>query len=182
MATAQTQAAPTIPNAPTSLTGEALSSDQVRLTWSDNSSNETGFQIERSTNGRTFSVVGTVGADVKSFTDGTVKQRTEYIYRIRAVGAAGVSAPSNLATVTTPRKTGPGGAALPNAETTSPGARVAALAQELAGRIALGTPPKASVHLPELSFDRSALLSEAIDRHFSSIITEMTGLSGRHGR
>src|SRR5262249_14300284 len=35
--------------APTNLTGVATSSSQILLTWSDNSSNESGFNVERST-------------------------------------------------------------------------------------------------------------------------------------
>src|SRR5207237_1362107 len=38
------------PAAPTGLVATAASQTTIRLTWTDNSSNETGFKIERSTN------------------------------------------------------------------------------------------------------------------------------------
>jgi hypothetical protein len=36
-----------IPNPPSDLAVTALSSTQIRLTWTDNSSDEVGFRIER---------------------------------------------------------------------------------------------------------------------------------------
>jgi hypothetical protein len=38
-----------IPLAPTELKGTIISKDQVDLTWKDNSTNETGYKIERKT-------------------------------------------------------------------------------------------------------------------------------------
>ena len=101
-ATAQTAAAAVAPAPPSDLSAVVISSTQIRLSWKDNSSNETGFVIERSSNnGKSFTVVGSVGADTTSFTDGTVKARTKYTYRVRAVATIS-SAPSNLASATTP--------------------------------------------------------------------------------
>ena len=48
-ASATTQSAVTIPNAPSSLTATAASSSQINLAWTDNSTNETGFKVERAT-------------------------------------------------------------------------------------------------------------------------------------
>ena len=50
--------APTAPAAPTSVSATAVSSSQINLTWTDNASNESGFQIERSTDASTFTEIG----------------------------------------------------------------------------------------------------------------------------
>jgi titin len=49
---ATTQAAGT-PAAPSEFTASVLSSSSIRLTWTDNSNNETGFILEYSTNNST---------------------------------------------------------------------------------------------------------------------------------
>ena len=51
-------AVPTAPAAPTTLSATAVSSSGINLTWTDNASNESGFQIERSTDAATFTQVG----------------------------------------------------------------------------------------------------------------------------
>jgi hypothetical protein len=38
-----------VPIAPTNLNGQLISATQINLTWIDNSTNETGFKIERKT-------------------------------------------------------------------------------------------------------------------------------------
>ena len=55
----------TVPTAPSSLSGSAVSASQINLTWSDNAANETGFVIERCQGAgcSTFAAVGTVGAN-----------------------------------------------------------------------------------------------------------------------
>src|SRR5205814_5503568 len=45
----------TVPAAPSGLTATPYSSTEIRLGWIDNSSNESGFVLERSTDGATFS-------------------------------------------------------------------------------------------------------------------------------
>jgi len=70
----------------------------AKLTWSDNSTNETGFYVERAVSGsNSFARIGNVGADVKTFTD-TVA-RGNYVYRVQAFNSNGVSAYSNTLTV-----------------------------------------------------------------------------------
>ncbi|MCK6471621.1 MAG: hypothetical protein L6R28_07735 [Planctomycetes bacterium] len=76
---------PNVVNAPSNLTGSA-SGTTVTLRWTDNSSNETGFQIDRGVkvkNKVTWSSnVATVGANATSFSQ-TVSNGT-YVYRVRA--------------------------------------------------------------------------------------------------
>jgi pectate lyase len=89
-----------VPAAPSSLVATGASRSIV-LTWSDNSSNETGFKIERSTSATgTFSQKATVGANVKTWTDTGLTTGKSYWYRVRAYNTAGNSAYSNVATAT----------------------------------------------------------------------------------
>ena len=46
------------PTAPGNLAAAAVSSSRIDLTWTDNSSNEQGFKVERSTDGVTFTPAG----------------------------------------------------------------------------------------------------------------------------
>ena len=94
-------AAVTLPNAPSSLSATALSSSQIALTWPDNSSNETGFRLERSADGINWSEFAVVGSNVTSFTDTGLTGSTSYQYRARAYNSAGNSSYSNIGTATT---------------------------------------------------------------------------------
>jgi hypothetical protein len=69
---------------------------QLTLTWSDNSSNENGFKIERrvGTTG-TYAQIASVGINVKSYIDTNLLNSTTYCYRIRSYNSAGSSAYSN---------------------------------------------------------------------------------------
>ncbi len=98
-------APPALPAAPGNLTATALSRTQIRLTWTDNSGNETGFKIERCTGAAcaNFSQIASVGANVTSYSSTGLKRNTTYRYRVRAYNAAGNSAYSNVVNATTPR-------------------------------------------------------------------------------
>lgn len=59
----------------------------VNLSWTDNSSNETAFVIERSLNGSTWTEVGTVGPNVTTDTDwATIPDTVPVISTIDSVG------------------------------------------------------------------------------------------------
>jgi hypothetical protein len=75
---------------------------QFTLTWTDNSTNEAGFRIERSVNGTAFIEIATVGANVVTYVDAGLPNSTAYWYRLRAYNVAGNSGYSNVATGTTP--------------------------------------------------------------------------------
>lgn len=108
------------PVAPTGLQALNGVGGRVDLTWSDASPNELGFVIERFTDGQTYSLVDTVGANRVSYSDRTVQPNRTYLYRVRAYHAGGQSsstvaasavtvpnlasptAPSNLAAKTQP--------------------------------------------------------------------------------
>ncbi|MFO0891501.1 MAG: fibronectin type III domain-containing protein [Isosphaeraceae bacterium] len=89
--------------APSNLQATAVTRSRVDLTWTDNSSDETGFRIERSTtNGRSWSLIATVGRDVTSYSNTTVSRNRTYSYRVRAYKGTTYSAYSNVVVVTTP--------------------------------------------------------------------------------
>ena len=97
-------APPTLPAAPTDLTGTADQSG-VQLSWVDNASNENGYKIERQTGGGAYELITTTTADVNSYSDNTVIPETTYTYRVSAYNAAGDSDFSNTITLTTPLST-----------------------------------------------------------------------------
>lgn len=100
-ASATTLAVGTAPTPASGLVATPLSTTQVGLTWSDNSTNELGFRIERAKPGNSFSVTATVPAGATSHTDGGLQESTAYQYRIIAYNSDGNATPSNVASVTT---------------------------------------------------------------------------------
>jgi transcriptional regulator CtsR len=72
------------PNAPSNLIATPISSSQINLTWQDNSSDETGFKIERKTGSGSYSQIATVGAGVTSYSNTFLSANTTYYYRVRA--------------------------------------------------------------------------------------------------
>ena len=81
-----------LPPAPTAVTALAVSSSRINLSWQDASSNETGFEIERSiTPNSGFASIATVGANSTSFADEGLLPLSQYYYRIRAIHALGSS-------------------------------------------------------------------------------------------
>ena len=70
--------------APSNLNASPATIDSVNLTWSDNSTGEDFFAIERSTNANSgFAQIGTVGRGNTSFLDQNLSPDT-YFYRVRA--------------------------------------------------------------------------------------------------
>ena len=57
------------------------------LTWADNSTNETGFLIQRTLDGTTWVSAGSVGAGVTAFTDINLTPQTTYTYHVKATGS-----------------------------------------------------------------------------------------------
>jgi len=73
---------------PSELTSTTQTTSSILLKWTDNSSDETGFYIERSTNGTTYSVIATVDANTTTYANTGLPQVTKYYYRVRAFNAS----------------------------------------------------------------------------------------------
>lgn len=80
------------PGAPTDVRATVASGSQIDLQWTDNAFNETGFVIEkRSTDGASYSQIGTVGANVTSFPVTGLSSTANQGFRIKARNATGDS-------------------------------------------------------------------------------------------
>ena len=91
-----------VPAAPENLTGEVISTSAIDLIWTDRSTNETGFKIERKIGSGTYSIVGTTANDITSFNDANLTSGTTYTYRVYSNNAVGNSLTySNELTITT---------------------------------------------------------------------------------
>ncbi len=102
--TAEASATTTLsaPLPPSNLLLDNITENSIDLNWSDNSTNETGFQVERSLSPTTGYVrITTTTADVTSYTSTGLDQNTTYYYRVRAINPSGQSAYSNVRSGTT---------------------------------------------------------------------------------
>jgi hypothetical protein len=77
--------------------GSVAGAAQLTLNWADNSSDETGFRIERKIGTGAYTQIATVAGNATSYVDTTVTAGTTYCYQVRAYNAVGDSAPSNEA-------------------------------------------------------------------------------------
>lgn len=88
------------PKAPTGLSATVLSTTSVRLNWTDASSNETQFEIQRRVPPGAFAAIATTAANAVTYTDATATPGTSYEYQVAARNAVGTSF-SNVATAIT---------------------------------------------------------------------------------
>ncbi len=89
--------------APSGTDAKPSTSSSVDITWTDNSPNEAGFVIERSTtSGGPWTTAGTVGPNVTSFSDGGRTSEQQVCYRVQAFKRNGDSTPSNTDCTTPP--------------------------------------------------------------------------------
>lgn len=107
VAEATTPEAPSAPAAPSDLAATAASESRVDLTWTDNSDDETRFELERRAGQGDWTVIATPEADATSHADTGVEGGVSYTYRVRACNDLGCSDPSGEAAATTPAPVGP---------------------------------------------------------------------------
>ncbi len=94
---------PELPYSPTKLTAIEVQYTRAVINWTDNSDNETGFEIERSgPDDFGIKTTFTVSGNVTDFTDDGLEMNKAYQYRVRAFNNDGFSAYSNAIQVITP--------------------------------------------------------------------------------
>lgn len=86
------------PAAPTNLTASSPAKGVIALNWTDNSANEDGFLVERSTTiDGSYTQIASVGRNTTSYSNSPVTRRVTYFYRVRAFNGGGQSGYSNIA-------------------------------------------------------------------------------------
>jgi len=107
---------PTVPAAPTSFTFSSVTASGMTLNWQDNSANELGFAIYRSTDNTNFTYMGTVGAGIQTSAQTGLVAGTTYYWRVYAYTEGGLSPftsntqATNAGTVSGTKTVGGGGA------------------------------------------------------------------------
>jgi len=96
-----------VPAAPSNLKVTGSDASHVSFSWTDNSTDEYGFEIQRAVNNGSFVKLADVISNVTSFTDRNVVQNTEYTYRVRAYNNNGYSGFSNSINVFVSSATNP---------------------------------------------------------------------------
>ena len=90
------------PVVPASLTANAVSTSEIDLAWTDNSTNEDGFKLERKTATTNYTAVASLGKNSNSYRDQGLTKNTTYYYRVYSFNSAGNSVTySNEAQATT---------------------------------------------------------------------------------
>jgi hypothetical protein len=90
---------PAKPAAPGELKAVVTSASSISLSWQDKSTNEAGFNVERSTDGHIFAKVATVGSNVTTRSDRHLVTAITYYYRVSAFNSGGMSGYSNTESV-----------------------------------------------------------------------------------
>lgn len=81
-----------VPTAPSNLAAQLISGTEVDLTWTDNSTNETGFKIDRKQAGGQYSTIATVDSDNTLYHDVGLTINETYTYRVFSFNKGGNSA------------------------------------------------------------------------------------------
>ncbi|CUR52285.1 protein of unknown function [Nitrosotalea devaniterrae] len=106
-ASATTGVTATVPQPPTSLSANVISSSQINLSWNapsdDGGSAITGYEIQRSDDGgTTWSTISqNTGSVSTTYSDTGLNPSTAYAYQVFAINPVGTSSASNTASATT---------------------------------------------------------------------------------
>src|SRR5262245_51709322 len=93
--------APATPSGLVASVNPSSPTSSLALSWADNANNETGYAVERSTDGRSFAQIAQAGANTGAWSDTALNGGTTYYYRVRAFNGSGNSAYSNVASAQT---------------------------------------------------------------------------------
>ncbi|MDN5217502.1 fibronectin type III domain-containing protein [Fulvivirgaceae bacterium BMA12] len=94
-------AATVVPAAPTGLSANVQSYNRVSLSWNDVAIQEDEYQVERSLDGNTYSLLATLPFNTTSYEDSGLDPNTTYYYRVKALNWIGSSPVSNTVNSTT---------------------------------------------------------------------------------
>lgn len=84
-----------LPTPPSNIKIGVLSKTKVKITWTDNSTNETGFNIQRKVTGsNTFVNVASLSTNSTNFTDTGLNSALTYVYKVSAANSAGINSAS----------------------------------------------------------------------------------------
>jgi hypothetical protein len=91
--------------APINLATATVVGEGINVTWVDNSAAETGFQLQRSTDGTNFTTIATLPANQSGYIDTKdINPAATYYYRVVAVGTGGATQTSEATSGTTPQE------------------------------------------------------------------------------
>ncbi len=85
---------------PTQGSGDYTTSPEIKIVWQDNSNNESGFSVLKSTNGIDWATLQSPGANITATSDRSLVSGKTYYYRIRANSPAGPTWSSDTVRVT----------------------------------------------------------------------------------
>lgn len=94
---------PSVPVAPSNLSATPVSANEIHLTWTDNSTDETAFKVYQATPScaNSFNLLGSVNSPATAVSVIGLAGGTTYCYKIRATNAEGDSSYSNTSSTTT---------------------------------------------------------------------------------
>lgn len=68
-----------------------ISGNGIDLLWVDNSTNESGFKVERKSNNGQYSIIATLSKDITFYRDSSISEYKKYTYRVYPFNSSGPS-------------------------------------------------------------------------------------------
>jgi hypothetical protein len=91
-----------VPETPSNLELISVDTTNVTFAWSDNSDDESGFEIQRTPDNIHYNTIATIGPNVTFYNDEQILTNSEYFYRVRAYNQNGYSDYSDTLNVYVP--------------------------------------------------------------------------------